>query len=66
MLMAFPFLVLDDIDDVWDEMKDTCPDMGDLEINSLHILKIRGSKKIVILIDRCGIYLKFIRHVRTT
>jgi hypothetical protein len=26
MLMAFPFLVLDDIDDVWDEMKDTCPD----------------------------------------
>jgi hypothetical protein len=31
MLMAFPFLVLDDIDDVWDEMKDTCPDMGDLD-----------------------------------
>ena len=29
MLMAFPFLMLEDIDEVWEEMKDAKPDLGD-------------------------------------
>ena len=39
--MAFPFLILDDIDDVWDEMKDTCPDMGDLDQCGIYLKFIR-------------------------
>jgi len=31
IVMAFPFLILDDIDDAWDEMKDTCPSYFNLE-----------------------------------
>ncbi len=29
MLMAFPFLFLDDIDEVWEEMIDSKPDLGE-------------------------------------
>ena len=29
MLMAFPFLLLDDIDEVWEEMIDSKPDLGE-------------------------------------
>ena len=28
MLMSFPFLLLDDIDEVWEELKESVPDIG--------------------------------------
>lgn len=31
MFMSFPFLMLDDIDEVWDEMVESKPDLGDVD-----------------------------------
>ena len=33
--MAFPFLMLEDIDEVWEEMKDSRPDLNDLNSKKL-------------------------------
>ncbi len=35
MCMAFPFLMLGDIDEVWEEMKDTRPDLSNLNSKKL-------------------------------
>ena len=60
MCMAFPFLMLEDIDEVWEEIKDSRPDLNDLNSKKLYefveYFENTWLMRNVILIERIGIF----------